>query len=124
VLFSCKKEGEWMRQKITVTRGRSETIRVIVPDANGNPYVMSEGETLLFGVKKADASGDLLILKTVTECTDGVATFQLIPEDTIDLEYGRYAYDVSLKSGVDLFDVVKAAPFVIEPNVTKWGEWS
>ena len=112
-----------MRQKITVTRGRSETIRVVVPDANGNAYVMSEGETLLFGVKKADASGDLLILKTTTECADGVATFQLTPEDTIDLEYGRYAYDVSLKSGVDLFDVVKTAPFVVESNVTKWGDW-
>lgn len=113
-----------MGQKITVTRGRSATIIINVPDANGGGYTLESGEKLLFGVKETALNEELLIQKTITECTDGVATLKLIPEDTVNLKFGRYIYDVSLESGSDLFDVVTTDAFVIKPNVTKWGDGS
>lgn len=113
-----------MRQKIGIVRGTSNTLTLSVVDANGDGYTLSEGEKLLFGVKEKPEDAELLIKKIITECTDGVCTLEFDPADTIDLKYGRYIYDIGLRSGGKYYPVIKASPFVIEPNVTKWGDGS
>jgi hypothetical protein len=46
------------------------------------------------------------------------------PNDTLNLKFGRYVYDISHEIGENLYDVVKTSPFVIAPNVTKRGDGS
>lgn len=33
----------------------------------------------------------------------------------------KYVYDVALQSGANFFNLIKASPFIISPNVTKRG---
>lgn len=113
-----------MEQKIEIVRGTSNTISIAVTDANGDPYTLATGETLLFGVKEDPGDKDPLIIKPVTSGTEGVYIVELAPSDTIELEYGRLVYDVGLQSGEDYFNIIETGPFVIKPNVTKWGDGS
>lgn len=111
-----------MRQKITVTRGRSKAFKLYLTDESGNAYTLSNGEKLLFGVKAKPEDEALLIQKTITECENGVSVVAFTPNDTINLKFGRYVYDISHENGENLYDVVKTSPFVIAPNVTKRGD--
>lgn len=111
-----------MVQPIEVIRGTSNAFHITVTDANGNPYTLADGERLCFGVKQTPKDKDTLISKIVTSGTDGVYAVELKPADTMELEYGRYVYDVGLESGTEYFNVIEASTFVIKPNVTKWGE--
>lgn len=111
-----------MGQKIEVVRGTSNGYTLFIADDSGVGYTLEEGERLLLGVKEEPKDTDLLILKVITECTDGICTVGFAPADTIGLKYGRYVYDVGLESGEDYYNVIEASPFVVHPNVTKWGD--
>lgn len=113
-----------MRQKIEIVRGTTNTLALSVTDADGNAYTLADGELLIFGVKEKPEDEELLIQKTITDCTDGVAMVELSPDDTIGLKYGRYIYDVGLESGEDYHNIIPASPFVIQPNITKRGDGS
>lgn len=113
-----------MAQKVEIIRGTSNTINIAVTDANGDAYTLADGEKLLFGVKEGPGDKDPLIIKAVTSGTEGVYTVELDPSDTIELDYGRFVFDVGLQSGEEYFNIIETGPFVIKPNVTKWGDGS
>lgn len=113
-----------MAHKIEVVRGTSNTFPITVTDADSIPYMLADGEKLLFGVKKEPSDEEYIILKTITSATDGEYVAELMPNDTIGMEYGRYVYDVGLESGENYYNVIEASPFVVQPNVTKWGDGS
>jgi hypothetical protein len=118
------KGGENMTQTIEIVRGTSNTFPITVTDADGTPYTLEAGEKLLFGVKKQPSDKDYLVLKTITATTNGEYVAKLLPNDTSGMEYGRYVYDVGLESGENFYNVIEASPFVVQPNVTKWGDGS
>ena len=55
------------------------------------PYVMQEGDSLLFSVKKNSSLSEKAIEKTSAS-----TSFELISTDTISLAFGDYLYDVLL----------------------------
>lgn len=116
-----------MKQDIEIVRGTSNTFDIEVTDANGDPYTLADGEQIIFGVKKKPEHGECLIKKVSTACTDGVCTIEIDPEDTLELPFGKYFYDVGLRSGSDFFQIIgcekfKLPEFHILPNITKWGD--
>lgn len=104
-------------QPITMVRGTTNTIRVTVADTNGNPYALSGGNRLIFGVKTNLNNSNCCIKKVITEGT-GVYEFRLSPADTEHLPCKTLRYDVGLQIGQDYFPVIPCSPFTLTPNVT------
>lgn len=113
-----------MAQIVEMVRGTSKTLAITLTDANNDLYTLTEGEVVVFGVKKKPDDDTLLIKKTVTEGENGIYTVSIAPTDTAELPYGKYLYDVGLQSGGAYHSIIEPNPFIIQPNVTKWGDGS
>lgn len=111
-----------MKQDIQMIRGTTKVFNISVTDANGSPYILGSGEFLLFGVKAKPEDSGYVVLKAVSSGSDGVYTVNLAPDDTNNLPYNRYVYDVGLQSGNDYHNIIPTSGFAILPNVTKWGD--
>lgn len=80
---------------ITMTRGDTFA-RTLVLTKNGEPYVPQEGDVIRFAmakVYKGKTGYELLIEKTIDNST---LLWKLDPEDTADLDYGKYVYDLQM----------------------------
>lgn len=77
---------------ISLTRGDSLILHVNVMQ-NDEPYVPQEGDVIRFALKKNVNDENVLILKEID-----LTAMQLIiePEDTKELPYGTYKYDIEL----------------------------
>lgn len=72
-------------------------------NADGEVLKLGTNDTLYFTVKKDANSKNVLIQKTTKDSgisleDDGYYHIILDPEDTNDLDYGDYQYDIELKS--------------------------
>lgn len=77
-------------QNITLTRGDSAPFSVTLK-MDGEVYEMQDGDRIDFGVKADYDDAECVIHKTSTA---NPAPFQIDPENTSDLEFGTYRYDV------------------------------
>ena len=98
------------KNSIILTRGDTFKGQISVTDKDGNPYELQEGDTVRFAMKKSylDADEDVLIVKQIPTDT---LILTLNPEDTKELPFGTYVYDVQLTSAageVDTF-ITKAS---------------
>ena len=84
--------------------------------------MLGSGEVLLFGVKAKPEDSEYVVLKPVTVGANGVYTVNIAPEDTINVPYNRYVYDVGVQSGNNYYNIIPTSGFAILPNVTKWGD--
>jgi hypothetical protein len=103
---------------LEVIQGTTKVIEICIRDADGNPYDAKNEETLHFGVKVEANYPKYLISKHVSEITGGVAVVTLTPEDTKNIPYGRYKYDVSLESKDGFFNVIPYSSFIVCPGIT------
>lgn len=88
---------------INLTRGDTLTLEVTITDGNNEPYELQDGDKLTFTVKKSVFTEEILIQK---EIVDGI--FTISHDDTKDLSYGKYKYDVQLNcANGDVFTVIK-----------------
>lgn len=113
-----------MVQPIDIVRGTTLPLTLEVTDANGSLRSLAAGESIILGVKKKPKEEEtpIFILTAVAQAEAGQYTFTIYPENTQDLEPGKYWYDVGLASGGDYFSIVEISPFDILPNVTKRGD--
>lgn len=112
-----------MAQKIEIIRGTSNTFSIDVSDADGRPYVLADGESIIFGIKKKAEDAEAIFVKNATASeVEGNYVVSIAPSDTENLDCGRYAYDVGLKTGTDFFNVIEPNPFMIQPNITSRGD--
>ena len=111
-----------IKQNITLTRARTHALIVSLTDASGNPYVMSNDEFLIFGVKKNLSSNTYLVNKkidsTATNDTEGQYIFEITPNDTANLTPDTYYWDIGLQRGTKYYSVVDTSRLVLEGNVT------
>lgn len=87
---------------IEFTRGDTQFFKFQIKDGEGNPIQLKDVDKLYFTVKQNANSEEILIQKKYPEniqYTDGYFNFVLNSEDTSDLAYGTYNYDIELKSG-------------------------
>ena len=118
-----------MKNKIEVPRGTSLVYPIQLYDVSydnqGNFIkVLREydpTDILRFGVKLDRRSQTLLISKTLTyDSSSGCYLLNLVPEDTQDLDFDTYLYDISLQTADgDFVPVVKAAEFEVCTAITK-----
>lgn len=111
-----------MKQPISMIRGTTQPINIIVRDPAGAIYQLTDGEVLRFGMKKKpeDPESECLVKKELTiEHLDGdFYVLTLLPSDTKDLPFGTYYYDVGLQSGNNYYNVIECSEFKIGYNIT------
>lgn len=78
---------------ITLTRGDSFMAQVSIADKDGNPYVPTEGDSVRFAMKAKCTDPKPLLVKDIP-----IDTLKLVlnPEDTKELAFGNYVYDIQL----------------------------
>ena len=81
---------------ISMTRGDSEAIKVTVKDTLGNAVPLVTGDTIHFTVREHIRSATKIIEKIITEFDDGEALININPQDTNELSYISYVYDIQL----------------------------
>lgn len=112
-----------MKQNLEIVRGTSNTFGLTITDGDGNPYTLSENDSLVFGLKRRERDEQRVLIKPITHVVDGEYFLELSPEDTVDLFPGRYYYDVGLQRGEEVFyNIVEQSEFLLIPNVTKRGD--
>ena len=78
---------------ITLTRGDSFAADIGIIQPDGEPYIPSEGDQIRFAMKRNVKDEEVLILREIP-----IDTMRLVltPEDTKELEFGSYVYDIQL----------------------------
>lgn len=98
--------------EISLTRGDYACFDIDIYDYDNNPYTPLEGEVVTFTLKKSPNTRDHIVQKTGT-------TVVINGEDTENLPYGTYSYDVQLTHADGRRDTfIPPTPFHITPEVT------
>lgn len=102
----------------TIKLTRGDTAYLSIPITNtvtGNSYDIADGDILEFSVKKYTSDKIKLISKKII----GQNTFHILPEDTNQLPFGKYVYDVQLTTVFgDIYTVIEASTFELMEEVT------
>jgi hypothetical protein len=99
---------------ISLTRGDTLILQINITQ-DGRNYIPGEGDKVRFAMKKSIGDADALILKDIP--TDNLI-LQLDPEDTKNLAFGAYKYDIELTTSdgaVDTF--IGPATFTLTEEV-------
>ena len=93
-----------INKNIKMTRGDTVKLHVSISrKQTGEPYIPQEGDTIVFSVKKKYSDAVPLIQKIIPNDTQYLI---IDPEDTKDLPFGSYHYDIELidsEGNVDTF---------------------
>lgn len=84
-------------QTFGIKRGTTFALKAQRKDAEGNP-ILTEPEEIYFIVKKQWADKTALITKDKNDMTfdeEGYYHFTITPEDTENLDYGTYVWDLT-----------------------------
>ena len=100
--------------QIFLTRGDSACIILTIEDDDGNEYTPSANDTITFTVKKSPYNKKVLIQHTFSN-----NELIISPEDTMNLEYGDYVFDVELNNqGILVSTIVSPNLFKLCEEVT------
>lgn len=104
---------------ISMTRGDSEAIKVTVKDTSGNIIPLVSGDTIYFTVRENLLNPTKIIERIITEFDDGEALIRLNPEDTRQLKFISYVYDIQLtKENGSVKTIITPSNFTITGEVT------
>ena len=96
--------------KIYLTRGDTAYLNVAIDGREPQA-----GDTVILSVKKNIDDADYAFQKNVSFGE----IFVIMPEDTKDLEYGKYYYDVQVNTAIgEVFTVIEKTAFYIREEVT------
>jgi len=104
---------------ISMIRGDTESIIVSYENLDGTKIDFIAGDTIYFTVKQGTNTEKKSFQKVITEFNDGKAIFEITSEDTKDLSYRTYKYDVQFNtSDGKKRTIIPASNFVISEEVT------
>lgn len=104
---------------ISMTRGDSEAIKVTVKDTLGNIIPLVTGDTIHFTVREKMLSTTKIIEKIITEFDDGQALITIHPQDTNNLRFTSYIYDIQLtRENGSVKTIITPSQFTITGEVT------
>lgn len=99
---------------ITLTKGDTAEIEVKVKDANGVDRPIYDDDMVFLTVRKT-AESDVAFKKTAVQ-----GVIKIEPEDTKELESGKYVYDVELKAFTgNIYTIIPASTFLLEEEITR-----
>ncbi len=97
---------------IKITRGDSGEIDLTIYDTDGSEYELKDGDEVLFTVKESTLSPNALIQKSGTKIS-------ILPEDTKNLSYRKYVFDVQLTTATGTVDtIIPPSTFEVLSEVT------
>lgn len=105
--------------QLGMIRGDSEYITINCKDEHGVKINFQTGDRIYFTVKLNTATDQKVLQKIVTSFDDGNAVVEILPEDTRDLPYKSYKYDIQWTT-VDskIITIIPPSIFSIEPEIT------
>jgi hypothetical protein len=104
---------------IIMSRGDTVSLDVYITDSEGQEYILKEDESLYFSAKQKLTDKNYAI---PPKKLDG-KTLHLMGEDTYDLDFGTYLYDIQLrKSDGRCNTIIKPTELVIEGAITAYGD--
>lgn len=100
----------------TIRMTRGDTVYLNVPLTSATEaYEMRSNDTLTLSVKKTTRDTAYVFQKVLT----GTQSFHIEPSDTADLAFGKYLYDVELKtSDGDVYTVIPPSTLELLAEVT------
>ena len=102
---------------IAMIRGDSEVLSISCT-INGAPY-MDAGDTVYLTVKKSGKTEDKLLQKVVTVTNEERVLIKLEPQDTKEVPYGKYKYDIQLsKEDGTVKTIIPSSYFEIKEEIT------
>ena len=115
-----------IRNRISITRGDSAQIMLTIRDrVTGRPFVPGPDDRLTFTVKRELSDEIPLVVKTLD---NGIMRREqdcllvLAPEDTAQIPFRTYRYDVELVLASGYTDtVIPPSPFIVTGEVTVHG---
>lgn len=107
------------KNRIYLTRGDSATLKLSVTDSEGADYDFS-GDEVKFSMKRYVSDANPVVQKTFDE--NGQITFT--PEDTAELGFGDYLYDVQLSHTDESTGTVYVDTIIIPTTFTVGAEIS
>ena len=103
-----------MTKAISLTRGDSLYLDVSF-EQDGEPYTPNPGDAVRFAMKRNIEDAECLILKSIPTNT---MTLYIEPEDTKELEFGVYWYDIQLTTvDGDVYTTIGPAKFKLTKEV-------
>lgn len=106
-------------RNIHMIRGDTEALQVKLQKEDGTPYFLEEGDIIYFTVKSSPRTEEKLLQKVITEFVDGVALITIEPEDTKELNFRKYQYDIQwTRADGTVKTIVPVSNFVIEEEIT------
>lgn len=113
-----------MQQNLSMVRGTNFSFGVVLTNPDGTPFVIIDGQKIVFALKRERTDVNRLVVKTTVNQVDpGVYYLELFPEETLGLEPGMYYYDVSIQWGSSgFFNVIEASEFLLKPNISELGD--
>ena len=93
---------------ISLTRGDSARIALTINKEDGTEYTPQDGDQILFTVKKNTRTAEILFQHAFHD-----SQIYIVPQDTENLKYGDYVYDVQLTK------VDGAVMTIVPPNTIK-----
>ena len=95
-----------MKQNISVTRARTHKLKIRLTGPDGLPYVMAQGEKLIFGVKKELTDPVYAISKTV----EYQAGFEQVTGSSVPTWEADKYYSKMISDGVDIYTLSISEP--------------
>lgn len=103
---------------INLVRGDTHYISRIFTDKDGNKLTFNTStDQINFTVRK-NINSEAVIEKKISDITkdsEGKYTITIEPEDTEDLDFGKYGYDIEIRIGNDFVRTVESGSFIISP---------
>lgn len=100
---------------ITLTRGDTFVAQISLTDSEGHAYTLAEGDVIRFAAKRAYHSTAVLITKAIPHET---MLLTLNPQDTKNLPFGEYVYDIQLTyANGDVDTVIDKGALVLTEEV-------
>lgn len=97
---------------IRMVRGDSESIGIKI-----SGYTLTEGDFIEFTVRKYIGS-PIFIYKKESNFVDNSISVNIYPEDTNNLDFGDYIYDIQLTYGGSVKTIIRPSRFTIGEEVT------
>lgn len=113
-MLKVKTNGE-----ISMSRGDTISLDINITDADGNDYVLQEGEELFFSAKEKVTDKNYAISPKKLDGT----TLHLSSSDTYELDFGTYLYDIQLRKADGRSNtIIKPTKLIIEEVITAFGD--
>lgn len=109
-------------QTLSLNRGTTFKLRGRRIDANGDP-ILTTPEEIYFIVKKRWTDKTALITKTLQDMEfdeNGYYHFTILPEETENLDYGKYVWDFTPVDDNNIYRQKPAHGYLVVGNSSGW----